>query len=112
MAATDLAATAELRDLFRGRLLTTADDVEPFLVDWRAKWRGAAIAVAQPDTPEDVAAVVRWCAIRRIPVTPQGGNTGLSGGAVPMGLRPGVVVSLARLNRIREIDIGHRARQA
>jgi len=105
VAATDLAATAELRDLFRGRLLTTADDVEPFLVDWRAKWRGAAIAVAQPDTPEDVAAVVRWCAIRRIPVTPQGGNTGLSGGAVPMGLRPGVVVSLARLNRIREIDI-------
>lgn len=76
----------------------------PFLVDWRKLWHGRAIGVAQPDTPAGVAAVIRWCAERRVPVVPQGGNTGLSGGATPDSSGAAVVLSLARLDRVRSID--------
>lgn len=93
-----------LREAFAGRLLTAADDVAPFLTDWRRLWTGTALAVVQPDSPSDVAAVIGWCAARSVPVVPQGGNTGMSGGATPDRSGRAVVVSLARLNRVREID--------
>ncbi len=79
----------------------------PFLTDWRKRWQGRAWAVVLPDTARDVAAVLGFCHANRLPVVPQGGNTGLSGGAVPDGSGRAVVVSLARLNRIREIDAGN-----
>jgi len=97
-------ATDGLRGVFSGRLLTAAEDMAPFLTDWRGQWRGAARAVAQPDTAADVAAVVRWCAANGAPVVPQGGNTGLSGGATPDAGGRAVVVSLARMNRVRALD--------
>ncbi len=89
---------------FQGRLLQAPDDMAPFLVDWRRQWRGRAIAVAQPETTEAVATLVRWCAEHRVPVVPQGGNTGLSGGCVPDDSGRALVLSLARLTRIRSID--------
>ena len=95
---------AALRAAFSGRLLTEAADVAPFLTDWRRKWTGRCLAVAQPDTAADVAAVVAWCHERRVPLVPQGGNTGLSGGATPDDSGRVLVLSLARLNRIRSID--------
>ena len=95
---------ADLAGRFSGRLLTEADAMAPFLVDWRGLWHGAARAVAQPDTPDDAASVVRWCAAHRVPVVPQGGNTGLSGGATPGADGSAVVLSLSRLNRIRAVD--------
>ena len=94
-----------LRAAFSGRLLAGAD-AAPFLTDYRGKWTGQALAVAQPDSAEEVARVVAWCQAHRVPVVPQGGNTGLSGGSVPEA-QPDVlpvVVSLSRLNRIRAID--------
>ena len=94
----------ELRAAFAGRLLTDASDLTPFLRDWRGKWTGRAIAVAQPDTAEDVAAVLRWCHSHRVPVVAQGGNTGLSGGAVPDDSGQALLLSLTRLKRIRHID--------
>lgn len=94
----------DLAGRFRGRILVEPDDVEPFLVDWRKLWRGRAIAVVQPDTAEDVAAVVRWCARHGVPIVPQGGNTGMSGGATPDRDGRAIVLSLARLGRIRAID--------
>ncbi len=93
-----------LRAVFTGRLLTDPSDMAPFLTDWRQKWTGRARCVVQPDTTDDVAAVVRWCAARGIPVVPQGGNTGLSGGSVPDESGQSLLLSLARLNRIRAID--------
>ena len=58
----DVACTASklssLRACFAGRLHTRPEDQAPFLTDWRGKWRGQALAVAQPDTTADVAAVV------------------------------------------------------
>jgi FAD/FMN-containing dehydrogenase len=93
-----------LRAAFAGRLLTDPADKAPFLTDWRHKWTGHALAVAQPDSTADVAAVLRWCQERRVAVVPQGGNTGLSGGATPDAGGRAIVLSTARLNRVRAVD--------
>lgn len=63
------------------RLLTSAHDMAPFLEDWRGRWRGRALAVAQPADAAQVQAIVRWCAAHGVPIVPQGGNTGLVGRA-------------------------------
>jgi FAD/FMN-containing dehydrogenase len=89
---------------FAGKLLTDAGDVEPFVIDWRKTWRGTAIAVAFPDTVADVAKLVRWCAAHDVRIVPQGGNTGQSGGSVPPDDGLNIVLSLTRLNKVRNID--------
>ena len=94
----------DLRAAFAGRLYTEDSDMAAFLTDWRGKWTGRAIAVVQPDTADDVAAVLRWCAATRTPVVPQGGNTGLSGAATPDASGAALVLSLTRLNRVRRVD--------
>lgn len=99
-----MTALDDLAGRFSGRMLVESDDMAPFLVDWRKLWHGRAIGIAQPDTPAGVAAVVRWCAERRVPVVPQGGNTGLSGGATPDPSGAAVVLSLSRLDRVRAVD--------
>jgi FAD/FMN-containing dehydrogenase len=93
-----------LRASFSGRLIV--DDVEkaPFLTDWRGKWTGSAFAVVQPDSTDDVASVVRWCISHTKTIVPQGGNTGMSGAATPDEGGDSVVISLARLNRVRDVD--------
>jgi FAD/FMN-containing dehydrogenase len=101
-----------LRAAFAGRLLTGDADTAPFLTDWRRKWQGRAIAVAQPDDTDGVAAVLRWCHAHRVPVVPQGGNTGLSGAATPDDAGHALVLSLARLNRIRRVDPANQAIEA
>ena len=93
-----------LRKAFAGRLHTNAADMAPFLTDWRGKWTGRAIAVAQPDSTTDVAAVLRWCHEQRVPVVPQGGNTGLSGGSTPDESGRALVLSLLRMNKVRGVD--------
>lgn len=93
-----------LRECFSGRLILDQAEMAPFLTDWRKRYFGRARAVVQPDTVRDVAAVVRWCAAHRIPIVPQGGNTGLSGGATPDADGNSIVLSLARLRSIRALD--------
>ncbi|MDP9124463.1 MAG: FAD-binding oxidoreductase [Pseudomonadota bacterium] len=93
-----------LRAAFSGRLHHDAADMAAFLSDWRGKWTGRAIAVAQPDSAADVAAVVRWCHAHRVPVVPQGGNTGLSGGSTPDDSGTALVLSLTRMNKVRHVD--------
>jgi len=93
-----------LRALFSGRLITDPVDMAPFLTDWRKRYVGRARAVVQPDTTADVASVVRWCAAHRVPIVPQGGNTGLSGGATADDSGLAIVLSLARLRRVRAVD--------
>ena len=85
-------------------VLTAADDVAPHTIDWRGRYRGAALAVVRPATTAEVAAVVAACAEARTPVVPQGGNTGMVGGGTPHASGDEVVVSLARLNRVRAVD--------
>jgi FAD/FMN-containing dehydrogenase len=85
-------------------LLTDPADIAPHLSDWRALYRGAALAVARPASTEEVAAVVRLCAATGTPITPQGGNTSMVGGATPDGSGRHLVLSLSRMNRIRALD--------
>ncbi|MBU6469701.1 MAG: FAD-binding oxidoreductase [Gammaproteobacteria bacterium] len=82
----------------------TGADAQTYAVDWRERYRGTPLAVVRPATTDEVAAVVRRCAQARIPVVPQGGNTGLCGGATPDDSGRAVILSLQRLNRIRGID--------
>ena len=82
-------------------VLTEAGDMAGHLVEARGLYTGEALAVVRPRDRDEVAFVLRECAALGIPVAPQGGNTGLVGGGVPRG---GIVLSLSRLDRIREID--------
>jgi FAD/FMN-containing dehydrogenase len=101
---TDADLTADLAAAFSGRVIVDAQDMAPFLTDWRKAWQGVALAIVQPDTAVDVAKVVAWCHANRIRVTAQGGNTGLAGGSVPAADGRNIVLSLARLNRVRGVD--------
>ncbi|TKC80331.1 FAD-binding oxidoreductase [Trinickia terrae] len=85
-------------------VLTDAHDTAPFLTDWRRRYQGAACAVLRPATTEEVAAIVRLALEHRVALVPQGGNTGLAGGATPDASGAQALVSLARLNRVRELD--------
>src|SRR3990167_9880888 len=80
----------------------TDGDLSAWEQDWRRRVRGKALAVVRPGSTEEVAAVVRACAAAGTAIVPQGGNTGLCGGATPVGGE--LVVSLRRLNRIRAVD--------
>lgn len=73
----------------------------PKLVEWRDRWHGNTPFLALPKTPQDVAAVIGICAETGVPITPQGGNTGLVGGQIPLGE---ILLSTERLRSIRDID--------
>jgi len=85
-------------------LVTDAAQCERHLTDWLGKWHGAAAVIVQPATPAEVADIVRICHETRTPIVPQGGNTGMSGGATPDASGEQVLLSLSRMNRIRHID--------
>jgi FAD/FMN-containing dehydrogenase len=104
MSGTGAADLEGLRSCFRGRMYTDELDMGPFLTDWRRQWVGRSLAVVQPDSVEGVAAIVGWCRLHSVAVVPQGGNTGLSGGATPDTSGRSIVLSLMRLNRVRAVD--------
>ena len=85
-------------------LLTDPADLEPHLADWRALYRGRTPCVIRPAGTAELAEAVRLCAAAGVPMVPQGGNTSMVGGATPDEGGRQVVVSLARMNRIRDID--------
>jgi len=88
----------------RAHVLTDPQDTAPYFTDWRQQYSAHAECVVRPASTEEVARVVRLCAQEGVAVVPQGGNTGLCGGSVPTGTRREVVLSVSRLDRIREID--------
>lgn len=99
--------SAEFLQLLRGivgtsHVLIDAFEIAPYCTDWRGRYRGAPLAVVRPANTAEVAAIVRACAAAGVAIVPQGGNTGLVGGATPTGGE--VVISLTRMNRIRAID--------
>jgi FAD/FMN-containing dehydrogenase len=94
-----------LRDIVGPRgMLTAPADTAPYAEDWRHLYQGRTAAVLRPATTAEVAAVVRACAEARVAVVPQGGNTSMVGGATPNEDGSELVISLTRLNRIRELD--------
>ena len=85
-------------------VLTETSDMERYLLDWAGARGGLPLAVARPDTPQQVADVLGYCHRHDIPVVPQGGGSGLVEGALPDSHVPELVISLERLNRVRSID--------
>ena len=89
------------RRLGSAGLLGADADMEPFLTEDRGLYGGKALAIARPSSVEEVVFTVKACAEAGIPITPQGGNTGLVGGQTSLG---GIVLSLQRLAAIRSVD--------
>jgi FAD/FMN-containing dehydrogenase len=89
-------------------LTRDADLIEPWLTDWRGRFQGKARALASPASTEELAALVRLCARHRVPIVPQGGNSGMSGGATPDETGTAVLLSLRRMNTIAAIDVDGR----
>ncbi|WBR99943.1 FAD-binding oxidoreductase [Pseudoduganella sp. SL102] len=89
-------------------VLDSAAAMAPYLRDWRGRFTGNALAVLRPGSVDEVARLVRLCAEERVPIVPQGGNTGLVLGSVPDASGTAVVLSLARLDRIRSLDAVNR----
>ena len=83
-------------------LLHDSEDLRPYECDGLSCYRATPLAVALPQTVEQVQAVLRYCHAQQVPVVARGSGTGLSGGAFP--LSDGVLLSLARLNSILDID--------
>src|SRR5690606_8170802 len=82
----------------------TGEEADSYVTDWRGRYIGSALAVVKPGTTEELAQLVRWCVAHKIPMVPQGGNTGLCGGATPDSSGQAVVISMARMNKIRSVD--------
>jgi D-lactate dehydrogenase (cytochrome) len=86
-------------------VITAPEDMEGYLTDWRGRFTGKAAAVLRPADKQELASVVALCAREKVPVVPQGGNTGLVLGSVPDRTGNAVLVSLKRLNSIHAIDL-------
>ena len=81
-----------------------SEELAPWTVDWRGRYRGAAAAMLSPATREEAAEIVRLCGAEGVALVPQGGNTSMVGGATPDASGEALIVSLRRLNRIRALD--------
>jgi FAD/FMN-containing dehydrogenase len=81
-----------------------AGDMAPWLTDWRGRYKGAAMAMLSPSSAEEVADIVRLCAMARTPIVPQGGNSSMAGGATPGPEGHSVLLSMRRMNRLRALS--------
>ncbi len=77
-------------------------EIDQYNTDWMGKYRGASTTVLRPQTTEQVSKIMKWCHERRIGVVPQGGNTGLVGGGVP--LKDELILSLNNMAKVRSFD--------
>ena len=103
---TDAAAFLAAAEAILGPRGLTADPelMAPWLTDWRGRYTGRALAMASPATAAELAELVRLCARHGVPVVPQGGNSGMSGGATPDASGGELLLTLRRMNAIRAID--------
>ena len=104
-------AQAQLVDAMKARFgakaaLTDESDIAPWLTDWRGRWTGASPALLQPASTGEVAALVTLAGELGVALVPQGGNTSMVGGATPPSDGSALIVSLRRMNRVREVDSG------
>ncbi|MBX7540808.1 FAD-binding oxidoreductase [Qipengyuania sphaerica] len=82
-----------------------AEIIEPWLTDWRGRFTGRAMGLASPSSTEEVAEFVKLCARHGVPIVPQGGNSGMSGGATPDTSGHAVILSLRRMDEVRHLDV-------
>jgi FAD/FMN-containing dehydrogenase len=83
---------------------SAGDDMAPWLTDWRGRYTGAAIAMISPASTEETAGILRIANESGVAIVPQGGNSGMVGGATPDVSGQSVLLSLRRMNRIRAIE--------
>ncbi len=108
MSDTSLFLTAAA-DLLGERGFTTDTDlVTPWLTDWRGRFTGKALGLASPANTAEVSALVKLCAQHRVPIVPQGGNSGMSGGATPDESGEAIILSLRRMDKVRGFDVDAR----
>ncbi|KAG8933028.1 hypothetical protein FRC02_000215 [Tulasnella sp. 418] len=98
--ATILPSTSILSTL--GPFNHAVEELAAYNSDWMGKYHGKSKCVLKPKTVEEVSKILKWCWERRIPVVPQGGNTGLVGGSVP--LHDEVIINLSNMSKIRKFD--------
>jgi FAD/FMN-containing dehydrogenase len=99
------ALLAELRTIVGDvGLLTDPADTAAYAEDWRRLYQGHTPAVVRPASTAELSAVVTACSRAGVAMVPQGGNTSMVGGATPSGTGDEIVISLARMNRVRAID--------
>ena len=89
-------------------VITDPKEIEPWVSDWRGRVHGASPAILAPASTEEVVAIVRLAAEHRVPLVPQGGNTGMAAGATPPADGSAILLSLRRINRIRSISADSR----
>ncbi|MDB5712770.1 MAG: FAD-binding oxidoreductase [Sphingomonadales bacterium] len=85
-------------------VIEDANDIAPWLTDWRGRYHGKAAAILAPANTAEVAAIVALAGQYRVPLVPQGGNTSMVGGATPPADGSALILSLRRMKAIRKID--------
>jgi FAD/FMN-containing dehydrogenase len=80
------------------------EELAPWLTDWRGRYSGKAAALLSPANTEEVSAIIRLAAERRVALVPQGGNSGMVAGATPDKSGTQLLLSLRRMNKIVSID--------
>ncbi|MBK6715638.1 MAG: FAD-binding oxidoreductase [Burkholderiales bacterium] len=93
-----------LRHLLGEAHVLQEGNLDAYLLDWRKRWQGRALAVVRPADTAQVAQVVKLCRAAGVSIVPQGGNTGLVGGGVPDASGRQILLSTRRLQRVRSID--------
>jgi len=83
---------------------TDPELLAPWVSDWRGRFHGSALGMASPADTGGVAEFVKLCARHGVSIVPQGGNSGMSGGATPDSSGASVLLSLRRMDRIRSLD--------
>jgi FAD/FMN-containing dehydrogenase len=104
---TQLIETARKR-LGPKAVVTDPKEIEPWTTDWRGRVHGAAPAMLAPASTDEVAEIVRLAAELRVPLVPQGGNTGMAAGATPPADGSAILLSMRRMNRIRSLSAENR----
>lgn len=85
-----------------------SEQIAPWLEDWRGVYKGATLAMAAPASTKELAALVQLCARDKVSIVPQGGNSGMVGGATPDESGQSLLLSLRRMSAIRRIDAASR----
>jgi FAD/FMN-containing dehydrogenase len=85
-------------------VIASGSDQDPYVVDWRGRYHGRAVAVVKPGTTAEVASVVKYCTEKRLAIVPQGGNTGMCGAATPDHRAGNVVIRLDRMRTVRDVS--------
>ena len=95
---------AELAAIVGEKHVLTGEDMAPHLREWRHLFHGKASCVVRPGSTAEVSAIMKLSDRLGVPVVPQGGNTGLVGGQIPVAEGREIILSLTRMNALRAID--------